>query len=87
MVTSADALDNTSNFHKNNLIHDPHLKLGIPTSSSSLLVPPKLLTITARRSPLEFKLSAVADAGLVMWVKIDFTASLVVGCWFERGWW
>ena len=60
-----------------NLIHDPHLKLGIPTSSSSLLVPPKLLTITARRSPLEFKLSAVADAGLVMWVKIDFTASLV----------
>ena len=51
----------------------------IPTSSSSLLVPPKLLTITARRSPLEFKLSAVADDGLVMWVKIDFTASLV-GC-------
>ena len=36
-----------------------------------------MLTITAKRSPVEFKLSAVADDGLVMWVKIDFTASLV----------
>ena len=46
------------------------------TNSSSLLVPPRLLTITASLSPEEERLSAVAEEGLVMWVRIAFTASL-----------
>ena len=50
--------------------------MSLLTSSSSLLVPPRLLTITASLSPVEARWRAVAEEGFVMWVRIAFTASL-----------